>query len=85
MSQLLFTQQATKALRKMPSNWSKRIRKKLIQVAAEPYGQHNNVTKLQGRNGYRLRVGDWRIIYEIKDGELVVLVLKIASRGDIYQ
>lgn len=72
-------------LRKMPKNWSKRIREKLLEIAEDPHGSHNNVTKLQGRDGYRLRVGDWRIIYDIQDDELVILVLRIASRGSIYQ
>ncbi len=69
----------------MPRNWSQRIRQKLVQIADDPYAQHSNVTKLQGRPGYRIRVGDWRVIYQIEDGELIVLVLKIATRGGVYR
>lgn len=41
--------------------------------------------KLSGRDGYRIRVGDYRIIYHIKDKELLVLVIDIDSRADIYK
>ncbi len=81
---IIFTKEADKALRRMPKNLSHRIRAKLLQIAADPYGRHNNVTKLQGRPGFRLRVGDWRILYSLDDDKLVVLVLKIAPRGGAY-
>ena len=83
MYNIVFTKQADKALRKMPQNIARLIRQKLDQIAADPYAKHNNVTKLQNRPGYRLRVGDWRIIYEIHNDQLVVLVLKIAPRGGV--
>jgi mRNA interferase RelE/StbE len=42
--------------------------------------------KLEGALGaYRVRVGDFRIIYQVRDGELVVLVLKIGNRRDVYR
>ena len=61
------------------------IRKKLGQIAANPYASHPNANKLQNRPGYRLRVGDWRVIYEIQNDELIILVLKIAPRGEVYR
>lgn len=85
MYRILFTKQADKALRKMPRNWAQRIREKIVQIAADPYQQPNNVTKLKDHPGFRLRVDDWRVIYEVEDGELVILVLRIAPRGGAYQ
>jgi len=41
--------------------------------------------KLQGRPGYRLRVGDWRVIYEIGKDRVVIIVMKIAPRGEVYK
>ena len=85
MYQLIFTKQAEKTLRKMSRNTANHIREKLVQLAVDPYAHNPKVTKLQGRSGYRLRVGDWRIIYELEDNKLIIYVLKIASRGDIYR
>lgn len=84
MYRIVYTKEATKTLRKLPRNVSKLIREKLDDIAANPYAQHNNVTRLQNRSGYRLRVGDWRVIYEVQDAQLVILVLKLGSRGGIY-
>lgn len=83
--EIIFTKQAAKSLRRLPRNLVQLIREKLAQIAVNPYGQHNNVTKLQNRPGYRLRIGDWRVIYEIKDDQLIILVLKIGSRGEVYE
>ncbi len=73
-----------RALAKLPANWQKRIVAKVEEVAMSPYAPNNNLTKLQGRSGYGLRVGDWRIIYELEDERLVMLVLEVGPRGGIY-
>jgi mRNA interferase RelE/StbE len=61
------------------------MRRRLDQIAKDPYAQYANVTKLQNRAGYRLRVGDWRVIYDVQEHQLVILVIKVGSRGDIYR
>ena len=85
MYRILFTKSADKALRQVPRDVARRIRERLDHIAVDPYVNHPNVTKLQNRPGYRLRVGDWRVIYEIEGGELVILVLRIGSRGKVYR
>jgi mRNA interferase RelE/StbE len=85
MYKILFARSADKALRRMSRGIALRIRERLDRIAADPYTQHPNVTRLQGRPGYRLRVGDWRVIYEIQREELVILVLRIGSRGEVYR
>ena len=74
----------TEALSRLPVNWQKRIVGKVTEVAADPYARHNNATKLQGRAGYRLRIGDWRVIYELHDDRLELWVLEVGARGGIY-
>ncbi|MCC6606421.1 MAG: type II toxin-antitoxin system RelE/ParE family toxin [Anaerolineae bacterium] len=85
MYTLILSKQADKVLRKLPPNLSARLRSKIIAIARDPYAQHNNAKKLQDEEGYRLRVGDWRIIYEIRDQQLVVFVVRIAPRGEVYK
>lgn len=45
----------------------------------------NGAIKLSGREGYRIRVGDYRIVYQIKDKELLVLVIDLDTRADIHK
>ena len=84
MHTVVTTKSFAKALSRIPANWQKRIVDKIKEVAADPYAKHNNVTRLQGRDGYRLRVGDWRVIYELHDERLELWVLDVGARGGIY-
>ncbi len=85
MYKVVFTKQASKKFYKLPRNTQRVIKDKLEQLAANPHAQHPNISKLQKRAGYRLRIGNWRVIYEIKDEMLIILILKIGSRGDVYR
>lgn len=71
-------------LARLPANWQRRILQKIREVAQNPYAKHNNVIKLQGRDGHRLRVGDWRVIYELYDDRMELWALQVGSRGGIY-
>ncbi len=78
------TRDAIKALRKMPRNVATLIREKIGALAINPYAPNNNVKKLKGADDYRLRVGDWRVVYTLKDDRLVIVVIRIAPRGGVY-
>lgn len=84
MHEITYTKRATKALLAMPRETARLIRDKLRLLAEDPHAPNHNATKLQGRAGYRLRVGDWRVIYDIVDDRLVILVFDIGPRGGIY-
>lgn len=76
---------ALKALLRMPKNQAILIRSKINGLKENPYAKNNNVKRLQGTEGYRLRIGDWRVIYHVNDKVLEILVIKIASRGGVYK
>lgn len=78
------TRQFARSFKKLPANEQKRILNKIEHVARDPYASNPNITKLQGREGYRLRVGDWRVLYELQDEQLIMLCLDVGSRGGIY-
>lgn len=80
---IAYSKAAIRALKRIPGNDAKRIREKIETYAADPASQTNNVVRLQGREGYRLRVGDWRVIFD-SDGS-VLDVLAIGPRGGIYK
>lgn len=85
MYKLEFSKSAVKTLRRMPRNDAARMRAKLNELVKDPYAPNNNVAKLQNRPGYRLRVGDWRVISHIDDETIVVLIVKIGPRGEVYR
>lgn len=65
----------------MPANEAARIRAKIMQYADAPESLSANVKALKGQSTLRLRVGDWRVVFE--DG-VVIDVLRIAPRGSVY-
>ncbi len=85
MYRLEFQKQPRKILQKIPKPEAQRIIAKLKLVASDPDAPNNNAAKLKDQPGYRLRVGDWRVIYTIFDDEIFILVVRIAPRGDVYK
>ena len=85
MYKVQYRASAAKMLRRMPRNVAKTVVRKIDQLAVSPYAPNNNVTRLKGEEGYRLRVGDWRVLYEIHDDVLVIEIIKIGSRGGVYR
>ncbi len=84
MFTIQFTKQAIKALRRISADEAALIRTKIRELALDPFAAPN-VKKLPGRPGFRLRVGVWRVIYEVHGDELLIAILKIAPRGGAYQ
>lgn len=75
---------AAKTLKKMDSAARRQVVAALAKLAREP--RPKGFTMLKGVRGVlRIRVGDYRIIYEVHDNRLVVLVLTIGHRRDVYR
>ena len=81
--ELRFTKAAVRVLRSMPKQHSDLVRAKIEQYAADPGSLANNVKRLQGRPGFRLRVGDYRVIFT-EDG-MVLDVLAIGHRREVVE
>jgi mRNA interferase RelE/StbE len=79
-----FTIDALKALAGMPANTAKLIRSKIDLLAVNPAAPNNNVRRLKGGSLCRLRVGDWRVVYEVRNDMLVIVVVKIAPRRSVH-
>jgi mRNA interferase RelE/StbE len=82
--QIEYSKQSIRVLRRMPTNTAMLIRSRIETVALDPFAAPG-VKKLVGRDGYRLRVGDWRVLYFLDGQRLRVLVTEIGPRGGIYQ
>lgn len=84
MYKITFSKQADKALRRMPRNVAIIIAKKIKELAESPK-RMRNVKKLTDHPGYRMRVGDWRVVYTVKKKEVLIHIVKIKSRGEVYK
>ena len=81
--QVEFTKGALKQLKKLPKDIKERIDIKIQELAIEP--RPSGVKKLQDDDLYRIRVSDYRIIYQIYDDVLLVTVVKVKHRREVYR
>ena len=79
---ITFKKSVAKDLRKIPKIEVKRILIRIDELSNEPRG--DSCTKLSAQERYRVRVGLYRIIYEIQDSKLIVQVVKIGHRSNVY-
>lgn len=80
---ITFKKSVAKDLRVIPKNDIKKILSKVDTLAVNPRGE--GCIKLSGQENYRVRQGLYRIVYEIKDDVLVVNVVKVAHRSQVYK
>ncbi len=77
--------QAQKKLQSLPRNERIRLAEKINQLGQNPDDSGLDTKRLAGTPLYRLRVGDWRIIYDRQDAVKVITIEKVKPRGDAYK
>ncbi len=77
------TKHASKQLDKLPIAVAELLSKSLYKLSDNP--RPNGYKKLKGREGYRIRIGNYRIIYTIEDNILTIVIIDIGHRKDIYR
>ena len=83
MENVVIAPAAANALRRMQPKRAAAIMARIQAYAADPAAPAHQVKRLQGRDGYRMRVGDFRVLFRHDGG--TVTVLDIGPRGDIYK
>ena len=80
---LAFKKSVAKDLRSIPNKDVKRILNRINSLRENPRAE--GCVKLSNQEKYRVRQGIYRIVYEIQDAELIILVVKVAHRAQVYK
>ena len=80
--EVLLLQSAEKELDRLPSAIYNRVRDKVISLEGNP--RPRGLKKLSGREEYRLRVGDYRILYVVDDNNHIVTIVSVGHRREVY-
>ena len=80
--QIVIDKKALKELTKIPAKERTLLEKKIDELATNPRPSGNK--KLKGSEFYRIRSGDYRVVYAIEDGVLIITVVKVAHRKEVY-
>ena len=80
---VIFTKSVKKDFRKIPKSEASKILNEIKELAKNP--RSSKTKKLKGEKLYRLRVGNYRVIYDIQDNLMLIFVVKLGYRSDIYR
>lgn len=80
---LKLTSKAEKELDRLDDKTALRISQKILQLANNPFG--SNSQKLGGGKGYRIGIGDYRVVYTVDKLTKTVTIIKIRHRRDVYR
>ena len=84
--QVLFTKSARKEFDRLPARIREQVRDALTLLSHNPFTDLLKTKKLKGPAYlYRMRVGDYRIVYEVRKLKLMVVIIKVGHRRDIYR
>jgi mRNA interferase RelE/StbE len=80
---VLIKQAAEREMNSLPAAAFGRVTKAVLTLETTP--RQRQAKKLQGRNAYRLRVGDYRVLYTVSDSTRTVEVVAVGHRKDVYR
>lgn len=85
MYTLLIKKQAKKALQNIPQPDRTRITEKIILLGKNPDNPNLDIKKLQGEPCFRLRVRQWRVVFDRNNEVKIISIEKVKPRGDVYK
>ncbi len=78
-----FVKSAERERKKLPPDIRLQIDKALYKLSQDP--RKGNVRSMVGSSSWRMRVGDYRVVYDIHDKEIIILILRVRHRKDVYR
>ena len=83
MYRLEVSHTAHRQIGRLPSQTEERVNRAIARLVENP--RPPGAKKLTARDGYRVRVGDYRILYQVDDGAQVVIIYRVMARRDVYR
>ena len=85
MFKVLYMKAARKRMLGLPPKLAKNIRTRIRALALDPLARNPNLKRLQASSSYRLRVGDWRVLYSLDTKTKTLTVEGVEPRGGAYR
>ena len=85
MYNLVIKKQAKKRLKALAASTRARIAGQIQMLGLNPDDDRLDIKKMKGKSGYRLRVGQWRVIFERDDLVKIISIERVGARGDVYK
>jgi len=85
MYKLKYRRQARNYLARLPFKTKSEIVQKIHELARDPDNPALDTKALVGQTGFRLRVGQFRVVYTRHEDQLVIEIVRVRARGDVYK
>ncbi len=83
MYRLELSQAAHRQISRLPWQTQERVNRTIARLAENP--RPPGIKKLTARDGYRIRVGDYRVLYIVDDSSKLITIYRVMARGDVYR
>lgn len=85
MYNVIIHKQAQKKLKSLAASTRAKIAGQIQMLGLDPGDQRLDIKKMKGKQGYRLRIGQWRVLFDRDDEVKIIAVERIGARGDVYK